>query len=70
MPLSPNRVQVGNSQDVPDEESLFNVSPVTQGFFMRPSGATVQQPEAWVAVTAGLLVTLYSEIQLLMHNAL
>ena len=33
-PLSPNRVQAGRSQDVPDEGSLFNVSPVSPGFFV------------------------------------
>ena len=40
-PMSPNRVQVGKSQDVPDEGSVFDVSPVTPGFWMRPSGAAV-----------------------------
>ena len=34
VPLSPNRVQVGKSQYVPDEGSLFNVSPVSPGFLM------------------------------------
>ena len=48
VPLSPNRVQVGKSQDVPEEGSLFHVSPVTPGFLMRPSGAAVQQPGAGV----------------------
>ena len=48
VPLSPNRVQVGKSQDVPDEGSLFHVSPVSPGFLMRPSGAAVQQPGAGV----------------------
>ena len=46
VPLSPNHVQVGKSQDVPDEASLFHVSPVLPGFLMRPSGADVQQPGA------------------------
>ena len=46
VPLSPNRVQTGKSQDVPDEGSLFNVSPASPGFLMRPSGAAVQQPGA------------------------
>ena len=32
VPLSPNRVQAGRSQDVPDEGSLFHVSPVSPGF--------------------------------------
>ena len=34
VPLSPNRVQAGRSQDVPDEGSLFHVSPVSPGFLM------------------------------------
>ena len=34
VPLSPNCVQVGKSQDVPNEGSLFNVSPVSPGFLM------------------------------------
>ena len=29
VPLSPNRVQAGRSQDVPEEGSLFHVSPVS-----------------------------------------
>ena len=41
-PLSPNRVQAGRSQDVPDEGSLFHVSPVSPGFLFRPS--RVDQP--------------------------
>ena len=32
VPLSPNCVQAGRSQDVPDEGSLFRVSPVSPGF--------------------------------------
>ena len=35
--LSPNRVQAGCSQDVPDEGSLFNVSPLSPGIVFRPS---------------------------------
>ena len=46
VPLSPNRVQAGRSQEVPDDGSLFNVSPVSPGFSMCPSGAAGQQPEA------------------------
>ena len=42
VPLSPNRVQEGLSQDVPDEGSLFNVSPISPGFLFRPSGANQQ----------------------------
>ena len=33
-PFSPNRVQAGHSQDVPDEGSLFNVSPLSPGLFL------------------------------------
>ena len=36
VPLSPNRVQVGRSQDVPEEGSLFHVSPILSGFLSRP----------------------------------
>ena len=44
VPLSPNRVQAGHSQDVPDEGSLFHVSPVSLQFLFRPSGAAQQLP--------------------------
>ena len=37
MPMSPNRVQVGKSHDVPHEGSVFDVLPVMPGFLMRPS---------------------------------
>ena len=37
VPLSPNRVQAGRSQDVPEEGSLFHVSLVSPGFLTRPS---------------------------------
>ena len=36
VPLSPNHVQAGRSQGVPDEGSLFNVSPISPGFVFRP----------------------------------
>ena len=39
VPLSPNRVQARLLQDIPDEGSLFHVSPISPGFFMHPSGA-------------------------------
>ena len=42
VPLSPNRVQEGSSQDAPDEGSLFNVSPISPGFLFRPSRADQQ----------------------------
>ena len=38
--------RLGRSQEVPEDGSLFNVSPVSPGFLMRPSDAAVQQPEA------------------------
>ena len=44
VPMSPNRVRDENSQDVPDEGTVFEVSPDTSGFLMRPSGAGVQTP--------------------------
>ena len=34
---SPNRIQAGCYQDVPEEGSLFHVSPVSPGFLTRPS---------------------------------
>ena len=37
VPLSPNHVHVGRSQDVPEEGSLFHVWPVSPGFLTRPS---------------------------------
>ena len=54
VPLSPNRVQAGRSQDVPDDGSLFNVSPVSPGFLMRPSGTAVQQPGAGLSLPSAL----------------
>ena len=44
--MSPNRVRAENSQDVPDEGPVFEVSPDTSGVLMRPSGAAVQTPVA------------------------
>ena len=44
VPLSPNRVRVGHSQDVPEEGSLFHVSPVSPGFLTRPSRDAPQFP--------------------------
>ena len=54
VPMSPNRVQVGKSQDVPDQESVFDVSPVTPGFLMRPSGTAVKQPVACLPLPQAL----------------
>ena len=40
-PFLPNRVQVGCSQDVLDEDSSFSVSPLSPGlFFLPPRGST------------------------------
>ena len=47
-PLSPNCVQAGGSQDVPDEGSLFNVSPVSPGFLFRPSRGDQPHPSEGV----------------------
>ena len=44
VPESPNRVQEGRSQDVPDEGSLFNVSPISPGYLFQPSRADQQLP--------------------------
>ena len=44
VPLSPNRVQAGCSQDVPEEGSIFHVSPVLPGFLTRPSQDDPQFP--------------------------
>ena len=45
VPLSPNRVRKGHSQDMPAEESLFEVSPDVPGFHMRPARGGVQMTE-------------------------
>ena len=42
--LVPDRVQAGRSQDVPEEGSLFYVSPVSPGFLTRPSRHAPQFP--------------------------
>ena len=44
VPLSPNRVKVGRSQNVPEEGSLFHESPVSPGFSTRPSQDAPQFP--------------------------
>ena len=46
VPLSPNCVQVGRSQEMPADGSLFGVSPDTPGFVMRPAGTTQRLPGA------------------------
>ena len=54
VPLSPNRVQAGQLQEVPEDRSLFNVSQVSPGLLMHPSGAAVQQPEAGLPLPLAL----------------
>ena len=44
VPLSPNHVQVGCSQDVPEEGNLFHVSPVSPEFLNRPLQDALQFP--------------------------
>ena len=44
MVISPNCVLLDTSPDLPDAEPMFEVSPDTSGFLMRPSGAVVQPP--------------------------
>ena len=44
MVISPNRVSLDTSPDLPDVEPVFEVSPDTSGFLMRRSGAVVQPP--------------------------
>ena len=42
--ISPNRVRSDISPDLLDAEPVFEVSPDTSGFLMRPSGAAVRAP--------------------------
>ena len=42
--MSPNRIQAGRSQNVPEKGSLFHVSPVSPGFLSRPSRDAQQFP--------------------------
>ena len=44
VPLSPNRIQAGRSQDVLEEGGIFHVSPVSPGFWTRPSRDAPQFP--------------------------
>ena len=44
VPMSPNRLRVDVSQDIPDEGTVFEVD--TSGYLMRPSGASAQTPVA------------------------
>ena len=51
--ISPNRVRLDNSEDLPDVEPVFEVSPDTSGFLMRPSGAAVQAPVSCLPLLPG-----------------
>ena len=46
VPMSPNQVRVDVSQDIPDEGTVFEVSPDTSGYLMRSSGASARTPVA------------------------
>ena len=46
--FSPNRVQEGHSQDVQAEDSLFNVSPLSPGLFVRPPRGSGSPPAGGV----------------------
>ena len=54
VPLSPNRIQAGRSQEVPEDGSLFSLSPVSPRFLMCPSGAAGQHPEAGLPLPSAL----------------
>ena len=54
LPFSPNCVQVGHSQDVPDEGSLFNVSPLSPGFFVQPPRGSGSPPAGGVLLPTTL----------------
>ena len=47
-PFSPNRVREGHSQDVQDEGSLFNVSPLSPGLVVRPTRGSGAAPSEGV----------------------
>ena len=46
--FSPNRVREGDSPDVPDEGSLFNVSPLSPGLVVRPTRGSGAAPSEGV----------------------
>ena len=52
--ISPNRVRSDNSPDILDAGPVFEVSPDTSGFLMRPSGAAVQAPLGRFTASAGV----------------
>ena len=48
--FSPNRVREGHSQNIPGEDSLFNVSPLSPGLVVRPTregGAAPSEGVLW-----------------------
>ena len=51
--ISPNHVYLDNSPDLPDAEPVFEVSPDTSGFLMRPSGTAVQAPVSCLPLQPG-----------------
>ena len=53
-PFSPNRVQAGPSQDAPDEDSLFTVSPLSPGLFFRPPRGSGSPPAGGVLLPTKL----------------
>ena len=53
-PFSPNCVHVGCSQDVPDEDSLFNVSPLSPQLLFRPSRGGQSPPAEGVLLPTTL----------------
>ena len=54
VPLSPNHVQAGRSQEILEDGSLFNMSPVSPGFLMRLLVAAGQHPEAGLLLPLAL----------------
>ena len=53
-PFLPNRVQVGRSQAVPDEDSSFSVSPLSPGLFFRPPRGSTSPPAGGVLLPTTL----------------
>ena len=51
--ISPNRVRSDNSPDLLDTEPMFEASPDTSGYLMRPSGAAVQAPVSCLPLQPG-----------------
>ena len=53
-PFLPNRVQVGRSQAVPDEDSSFSVSLLSPGLFFRPPRGSTSPPAGGVLLPTTL----------------